>query len=199
MDLGDIASIILAFLTAFYVYFTWRLNQNAQTSAVSAEASATASQAATEAARDTAVASKRAAEAAERSATLSEAAIPVDFSVQSIVTTGSRTVVAVRSDTANVHVFAVHVRLLVVPATNGSIREVSNTTTSKNDSSQPLAFLHRGDETWAFLAEPLTPGDTVFGHAVVRYGFAPEPAGRERWVEISSQQVTHIADRSEDK
>lgn len=196
MDLGDTASIILAILTAIYVFYTGRLNHHTRRSAKAAESSAAASQAATAAALETAQASQRAAEAAERSAALSEAATAVDFAVQSIVTTGSRTVVTLRSETANVHVFSVYVRLIIVPAASGSIREASGTTTSTNDQGQPGTFLHRGDKTFAFLAEPIAAGDTVFGHALVRYGFAPEPAGRERLVEINSQEVADVAGRS---
>lgn len=195
MDLGDIASIILAVLTAFYVYVTWRLNQNAQKSAASANTSAAASQAATEAARETAQASQRAAEAAERSAALSEAAIPVDFSVDSIVNTGARTVVTLRSETANVHLFSIRISLAIFPANSGSHRDVSGVTTVTNDEGQPVTYVHAGETTFAVLADPIDAGDTVFGHALVRYGFGPEAAGRERFVEIPSQEVTTFAVR----
>jgi hypothetical protein len=196
MDLSGLTSIILALLTALYVFLTWRLNVNAERSATSAETSATASKDATQAARETAEASLRAAEAAERSAASSEAAIPVDFSIVSIVTTGSRTVVNIRSETVNVYIFSIYVRLLVIPASHGGIREVSSTTRMTNDEGQHVIHVHKGDETFAALPERINAGDTVFGNAVVVYGFAPEPAGREKPVNIPNQHVMHVADRS---
>jgi hypothetical protein len=189
MGTGDITGIILAILTGVYVLYTGRLNHHARNSADAAKKSATASETATAAALETAQASRRAAEAAERSAALSEATIPVDFSAR-LLTTGLRTIVMVRSETASVHVFSIYVRLLVVPETTGSIREVSGTTTVVNDEGQPVLFVHRGEEVLAVLADPLTPGDTVIGHATVRYGFLPEPAGRDRVIEIKNQKVT---------
>lgn len=194
MDLGDGATIVLAILTGFYVYFTWRLNQNAaksatsaETSATAAETSATASQAATEAARDTAVASQRAAEAAERSAALSEAAIAVDFTAHAF-SAGERTLVRVRSVTASVYVFSIHVRLLVVPE-SGGVREISGTTTMTGDDGAPALYVHRGEEALAFISERLNAGDTVIGHGMVSYGFQTEPTARERQFLVESQTI----------
>jgi len=143
VDTSDITSIILAVLTGFYVLYTARLNHHARDSAKAARKSAVASQTATAATLEITKASQRAAEAAERSAALAEAAIPVDFSAR-VLTTGSHTVVMVRSETASVHVFSIYVQLLVVPETTGSIREVSGTTRVVNDEGQPVLFVHRG-------------------------------------------------------
>ena len=200
MDLGalsDISTGAVAVLTAIYVAFTGRLNHHTKTTAIAAGASATASQAATEAALATAQSSLRAAEAAERSAASSEAAIPVDFSVSSIVNVGSRTVLNFRSDSVNAYIFSIHVRLLVVPASDGSIREVSSHTTMTNDQGQPVTYVHKGDEAFAVLPEALPVGDSVFGNAVVFYGFSRDPAGREKPVNIPSQQVRHVVDHSD--
>lgn len=189
VDLGDIASVILAILTAVYVFYTARLNHHARGSADSAKESAAASGTASVAALETAKASQRAAEAAERSAALSEATVQVDFSAR-VLTTGSRTVVMVRSETASVHLFSIYVQLFVVPKAAGTLREVSGTTTVVNDEGDSVLFVHQGDEALAVLAEPLTPGDTVVGHATVRYGFLPEQVGRDRVIEIKGQRVT---------
>jgi hypothetical protein len=98
----------------------------------------------------------------------------------------------IRSETASVHVFSVSVRLLVVPASTGSVREVSATTEIVNDQGEPVIFVHKGEDVMAVLPDPPAPGDTVFGHATVRYGFVPELAGRERFVEIHKQEVTSV-------
>jgi hypothetical protein len=198
VDASGITSIVSAGLTAVYVVLTGFLNHHARrsadaakTSADAAKTSAASSEAATSAALETARASQRAAEAAERSAALSEAAIPVDFSAR-VFASGSNTIVKVRSETASVHVFSIYVQLLVVPDGSGSVRELSGTTTVVGDEGEPVLFVHQGAEAMAFLTQPLTPGDTVIGHATVRYGFVPEQVGRERVIEISRQQVMSL-------
>lgn len=192
-DVGNAATGGVAILTFFYVIFTERLNHHTKMTAVAAGTSAAASQAATEAALATAEASRRAAEAAERSAALGEAATHVDFSAQEVTTTGSQiTVVPIRSETANVHLFSIHVRLSVVSA-DGSIQEVANTTRVTNDAGQPVTYLHKGEGSLAFLSHPVNVGDTVWGQARVHYAFEPESPGRERLVEIPRQQVRAIA------
>jgi hypothetical protein len=190
MDPSEIISLVLAALTGVYVVYTGRLNHHARTSARAAEKSAAASETATAASLETAQASQRAAEAAERSAALSEAVIPVDFSAR-VTTTDTRTIVFVRSETASVYVFWMYVRLFVVPDT-GSIREISGSTQMENDEGDPALFLHQGEEAMAVLAEPLSPGDIVMGHATVRYGFQTAPVGRDRFIEIKHQSVTGI-------
>jgi hypothetical protein len=192
MNASEIISTISAVLTAVYVVLTWFLNRHARESADVAKTSAASSEAAIAAALETARASQRAAEAAERSVAVSEAGTRVDFSAR-VETTGARTVVKLRSETASVHVFSIYVRLLVVPATNGSLREISSMTKIVNDEGQPVIFVHQGTDAMAVLEDPLSPGDTVMGHAMVRYGFVPELAGRERIVQIETQQVTSVA------
>ena len=187
MTTVEITSILLAALTAGYVAYTGRLNHHARESANAAARSATASEAATTAALETARASQKAAEAAERSAALSEAAIPVHFSAR-VLSAGGKTVILLRSDTASVNVFSVHCQLLVVPHSDGGIGDLG-TSTFVNDEGEPVMFVHRGEEVLAALDEPLQPGDTILGHATVRYGFLAEQPGRDRLVEIPSQEV----------
>ncbi|MEU2348795.1 hypothetical protein [Modestobacter sp. NPDC049651] len=189
MDTGDVTSIVLAALTAVYVVYTGRLNHHTRDSAVAAKASAAASEAATTAALETAQASRRAAEAAERSAALSEAVTPVNFTAR-VVATGSRGVAWIRSESASVYVFSANIKLLVVPATTGTVREVQATVRIADDDGTSGAFVHQGDELLAPLPEILEPGDTVFGHATVTYSFGTEPPGRERFIEVGRQQVT---------
>ncbi len=195
MDIATGANVTLALLTAVYVFYTGRLNHHTRNSANAAERAASDSQRATTAALETAQASQRAAEAAERSAALSEATIGVEFTAK-VHTAGARTVVMLRSESASIYVFSVRVSMLVVPRTDGGVREVHSTTTVTNDDGQPVVFVHRGEETMAVLPDPIPAGDTVFGHAVVAYGFQVEPAGRERTVTIPHQEVEGFGSHS---
>jgi hypothetical protein len=188
VDTADITSIVLAALTAIYVVYTGRLNHHSRDSAKNSERSATSSETAASAALETAQASQRAAEAAERSAALSEAAISVDFSVR-VVTPGSHTMLWVRSETASVFISSIQVKLLVVPAGEGGVRELSATTRYVSDDGQEAVFVHRGENALAGLKETVPTGDTVFGHAVVRYGFLVDQSGRERLVSVPRQTV----------
>lgn len=98
-----------------------------------------------------------------------------------------------RSDSASVYVFSIRLSLLVVPQSDGGVREVTSTTITVNDEGQPVVLIHKGEEALAVLPEPIPVGDTVFGHATLVYGFHVAPAGRERFVTVPRQEVTGFA------
>lgn len=168
------ATFGLLVVTAIYAFLTWRLSVHAKTSA---QASQTAAEEA-----------KRAANASSRSAAVAEAQILRDFEVSFGRTSKGHLVVMLRPVSFNAFVHQVDLKLLLVPDSDGSIREAASTTSTTDG---PL-LIHAGDMAPAFLKDTIAASGHVMGQALVTYSLSEDGERFERMVSVGAQPVEDL-------